>query len=143
MNSPRTKPEEISFDETIKTLSRIFDERDSLFHTRYKSLNNIKRENEDFISYTGTVNSQCELFKINEISKDMFKGLIFVQRLIAPKDKEIRSRILTIMEQDPETTLQKVTEEFQRLINVKRDNTRIEEKYLACTKDKVTKSHQK
>ena len=44
------------------------------------------------------------------------------------------------MEQDPEITLQKVTEEYQRLINVKRDNTRIEEEYLECTKDKITKS---
>ena len=47
------------------------------------------------------------------------------------------------MEQDPEITLQKVTEESQRLINVKRDNTRIEEKYLACPKDKTTNSPQK
>ena len=32
------------------------------------------------------------------------------------------------MEQDPEITLQKITEDCQRLINVKHDNTRIEEK---------------
>ena len=59
-----TKPEEISFDKTIKMLSRIFNECDCLFHTRCKCLNIIKQENEDFISYTGTVNSHCELFKI-------------------------------------------------------------------------------
>jgi len=140
------KPEEISFDETIKTLSKIFDERDSLFHTRYKCLNIVKLENEDFVSYAGTVNSQCELFKINEISKDMFKCLIFVQGLTAPKDKDIRSRILTIMEQDPEITLQKVTEECQRLINVKRDNSHIEEKNISQVqriKQRVPKSKEK
>ena len=32
------------------------------------------------------------------------------------------------MEQDPEMNLQKVTEECQKLINVKRDTTRIEGK---------------
>ena len=82
------KPEEISFDKTIKTLSRNFDERDSLFR---KCLNIIKQKNEDFLSYADTVNSQCELLKINEISKDMFRCLIFVQGLTAPKD--IRCRI--------------------------------------------------
>ena len=40
------KPEEISFEETIKILSGTFDKRDSLFHTRYKCLNNVKQEND-------------------------------------------------------------------------------------------------
>ena len=48
-----------------------------------------------------------------------------------------------IDKQDPEITLQKVTEECQRFINVKRDNTCNEEKYRASTKDKTTKSPQK
>ena len=120
------KPEEILFDETIKMLSRIFDEPGSLFYTRYKCLNIIKQENEGFI-FLRMVNSQCELFKINEISKDMFKCLIFVQGLTAPKDS-YSFQILIIMKQDPEITLQKVTEECQRLINVKRNNAHVEGK---------------
>ena len=95
-------------------LSRIFDEHDSLFHMQYKCLN-----------------IKCwysELFKINEISKDIFKCLIFVQGLIAPKDKDICSRLLTIMGQNLKIILQKVTEECQRLINIKYNNARIEEK---------------
>ena len=47
----------ISFEKTVKTLSRFFDERDSLFHTRYKCLNIIKQENEGFVSYAGKANS--------------------------------------------------------------------------------------
>ena len=54
----------------------------------------------------GKFNSQCELFKIKEIEEDIFKCLIIVQGL---KDKEIRSRILSLMEQDTEIILQKVT----------------------------------
>ena len=70
--------------------------------------------------------------------------LNFVQGLTAPKDKDIRSRILTIMEKDPEITLQNVTTECQRLINVKRDNTRIEEKYKKRIKQqRVPKSKEK
>ena len=51
--------------------------------------------------------------------------------LTASKDNDIRSRILTIMRHNPEITLQKVTEECQRLISIKRDNTRIEVKNIS------------
>ena len=109
-------------------LCSIFGERDSLFHTRYKCLNTQKEETDDIVTYAGKVNALCELFKLKDLSVDMFKCYIFVQGLTAPRDKDLRSRILSIMEQDPEMNLQKVTKECQKLINVKRDTTRIEGK---------------
>ena len=87
-----------------------------------------KAENEDYLEYACTVNCLCESFNLNEISTDLFKCLIFVQGLTAPRDKEVRSSVLAIMESDPQITLQKITEECQRLINIKNDKTRIEEK---------------
>ena len=54
----------------------------------------------------GKVNPLCELFKLKDQSVDMFKGYIFVQGLTAPRDKDLRSRILSIMEQDPEMNLE-------------------------------------
>ena len=124
------KPEEISFDETVSTLSKIFDKRNSLFHTRYRCLNLQKSENQDFLEYAGMVNSLCEDFKLNEISIDLFKCFIFTQGLTAPRDKEIRSRILTAIEEIPDINLQKITELCQRFFNVKKDNTKIEEKNI-------------
>ena len=56
------KPEEMLFEETIETLSKMFGEWDSLFHTRYKCLNIIKEDDEDFVAYAGKVNAQCERF---------------------------------------------------------------------------------
>ena len=97
------KPEEMLFEETIETQSKMFGERDSLFYTRYKCLNIIK----DSVAYTGKVNAQCERFKC----------LIFLHDLTSNKDKVIRSKILTMLEQDTEITLQKVSEEFQKLIS--------------------------
>ena len=122
------KPEDISFSETVKILCLIFGERDSLFYTRYKYLNTQKEEIDDIVSYAGKINAQRELFKSKDLSVDMFKCYIFVQGLTALRDKDLRSRILSIMEQDPEMNLQKVTEECQKSINVKRDTTRIEGK---------------
>ena len=67
-----------------------------------------KVEIEDFVTYAGNVNSQCDLFKSGNWLVDMFECLIFVQGLTAAKDKEIVSRILIIMDQDPEITQRKV-----------------------------------
>ena len=53
--------------------------------------------------------------------------------LTAPKDKDIRSQILTIMEQDPEITGEKVPDK----------HTSIKEKYFAFSKDKTAKIPQK
>ena len=92
-----------------------------LFHSRYKCLNIVKQKNEYLV--TCNVNFQCVLFKLGDLSIDMFNCLILVQGFTGAKDKDIRSRIMTIMEQDPEIMQQKVTEECKRLINVKRDYT--------------------
>lgn len=46
------------------------------------------------------------IFKLIELSSDMFKCLIFMQVLTSCKDAEIRSQILTKFEQDPKLTLQ-------------------------------------
>ncbi len=62
----------MSFEETIETLSKMFGERDSLFHTRYKCLNIIKEDDEDFVAYAGKVNAQCERFKLKDLKEDMF-----------------------------------------------------------------------
>ena len=66
------KPEEISFEETIKILPGIFLE--GQFHTRYKYLNIVKQENEDC-----DLCKQSELLRLGDLSISMFKCLIFVQ----------------------------------------------------------------
>ena len=94
-------------------------------------MNIIKEDDEDFVAYAVKVNAQCERFKLKDLKEDMFKCLIFVQGLISNKDRVIRSKILTMLEQDTEITLQKVSEECQKLINIRRDNICIEEKNVA------------
>ena len=125
------KLEEMSFEETIETLSKMFGVRNSLFHTWYKYLSIIKEDDEDFVAYARKVNAQCERFKLKDLKEDMFTCLIFIQGLTSNKNKVIRSKILTILEQDTEITLQKVSEESQKFINIRRDNICIEEKNVA------------
>ena len=71
-NFTKKKTDEISFNEAIQFLSNIFGERNSLFHTKYKRLNLRKQEDEDFVSFAGNVNQQCERFNLKDLSIDMF-----------------------------------------------------------------------
>ena len=65
------------------------------------------------------------------MKEDMFKCLIFAQGLTTKNEKEIRSRLLSLIENDTNITLQKVSEECQKLINIKRDNESIGNKEVA------------
>ena len=83
------------------------------------------------ISLSGNVNRIRERFLLNELSMDRFKCLIFVQGLTSSKDKDMRSQILTKFEQDSEINLHWITEECQRVMNLKHDNSQIEEKDIS------------
>ena len=72
---------EISFDETVQILTNIFG-KGLLFNIRWKYLNLTKKEDDYFFIYAGVVNK----FKLEELSLDRFKCLIFVQGLISSGD---------------------------------------------------------
>ena len=71
----------------------------------------VKREGEDFVTYAGNVNRMRERFMLHDLSIDQFKCCSRLD--FSSKDKDIRSQILTKLEQDSEVTLQKVMEECQ------------------------------
>ena len=58
---------------------------------RYKCLNLMKKANDDYVTYAGVVNGECERFKLNELTADNLKCSIFVQGLMTERDSEIRS----------------------------------------------------
>lgn len=60
-------PRDNNFDETVKILSVMFAKKVSLFHSRYNCLKTTISEVQDFVSYAGTVNRECENFKLSEI----------------------------------------------------------------------------
>ena len=86
----------------------------------------MKDENDDFVTYAALVNRECERFKLKEMTDDQFKSLIFVCGLKSPREADIRKRILSKLEIDPNITLQSISEECQRLINLKHDTAEIE-----------------
>ncbi|CAH8557945.1 unnamed protein product [Schistosoma intercalatum] len=119
-------PRDFSFDDTVKTLSQIFGEQSSLFNTRYQCLKLTKEPGDDWVKHAGTVNRECERFRLSSMSEDQFKCLVFICSLRSPEDADIRTRILSKLEHCPNMTLQEVTTECQRLINLKHDTSMVE-----------------
>ena len=128
-------PRDCKFKETVETLSDIFGEPTSLFNVRYKCLKLVKDPNSDWITYAGSVNRYCERFKLRSMTDDQFKCLIFTCGLQSVQDADIRTRILSRLEQDPDLTLQSITTECQRLLNLKHDTEMIEQQMpsTVCT----------
>nr|VZI26200.1 unnamed protein product [Spirometra erinaceieuropaei] len=114
-------PREVTFKDTVETLSQIFGEQSSLFNTRFACLQLCKRDSDDFITYAGIVNRECGRFQLGSLNENQFKCLIFICGLQSPKCADIRTRLLSKLQQNNSTTLQELAAECQTLINLKHD----------------------
>ena len=111
----------LGFLETVKLLSVLFSSKTSLFHKRWKCLNLTKRDGDDDLGLASVVNKNCDDFKLGELSADNFKCLIFAQGLVSAKDAEISRRVLSKLVNEPDLTLQKLAEDCQRIVSVRKD----------------------
>ncbi|CAH8468032.1 unnamed protein product [Schistosoma guineensis] len=114
------------FDETVKTPSQIFGEQSSLFNIRYQCLKITKEPGDDWVKHAGIVNRECERFNLSSMTEDQFKCLVFNCSLRSPEDADIRTRILSKLKHCPNMTLQEVSTECRRLVNLKHDASMVE-----------------
>nr|VZI19336.1 unnamed protein product [Spirometra erinaceieuropaei] len=136
-------PREVTFKDTVQTLSQTFGEQSSLFNTRFQCLQLSKRDSDDFITYAGTVNRECGRFQLGSLTEDQFKCLIFICGLQSPKNADIRTRLLSKVQQSNSITLQELAAECQTLINLKLDSAMIQNPVSSFSVHTVTstKSH--
>lgn len=122
---PRS-PKDFTFTETINKLKALFGIRESAVKRRYSTLTVTKTSVEDYITFGCRVNKMCVEFELSKLSEEQFKCLIFVCGLKLECDSEIRTRLLTKIEDNSDVRLESLMEECQRLINLKSDTAMIE-----------------
>ena len=112
------KTTDLDFSETIKLLSELFGPNITLFHKRWKCLNTVKDNQQDFLTLAAAVNRFGNDFKLAELTTDDLKCVIFAQVLVSAEDAEVKRWVLTKLENEQGLTLQKLAEDCQRVISV-------------------------
>ncbi|XP_062708139.1 uncharacterized protein K02A2.6-like [Aedes albopictus] len=119
-------PNAIRFDDTVSKLKSLFGTPESVISRRYRCLQVKKQVTEDYKTFACRVNKLCVEFELGKLSEDQFKCLMFVCGLKAESDAEIRTRLLSRIEERDDVTLEQISDECQRLLNIKHDTAMIE-----------------
>ena len=112
---------DFTFAETVELLKEIFGNKQSLFNTRFNFLKLQKSDDEDFVTFTGIVNRECEKFKLSSLTEEQFKCLIFIKGLTSESHSDIRARLLTKLENDKDVTIHALTNICNDLVKIKSD----------------------
>ncbi|VDO62351.1 unnamed protein product [Schistosoma margrebowiei] len=119
-------PREHSFSDTVQSLSQQFGDNSSMFNAHYRCLKLTMNEDADFLTHVGIVNRECERFRLKSLIEDQFKALILICSLQSQKFSDIRTRLLSRLDQEPKLTLTDIANEYQRLMNLQRDTTMVQ-----------------
>lgn len=120
------EPKHFGFADTVGKLKALFSIKESVVSRRYKCLQVSKSPTEDHVGYACRVNKLCVGFDIGKLTEDQFKCLIYVCGLKSEADVELRTRLLTRIEENVNVSLEQLSEEAQRLLNLKHDSAMIE-----------------
>ncbi|VDM26717.1 unnamed protein product [Toxocara canis] len=101
---------EVGFDDTVKTLKELFEHNTS---------NTAQRRISQRLYWDGR--RRHEMAKFNAIIPQQMKCLMWICGPHTTDDAEIRTRDLRKMEDNPQTTLKKLSLEIQQFLNVKQD----------------------
>lgn len=123
------RPSDLTFTETVSILTDIFGEQQSLLNIRYNCFKLSKNQSDDFVTYAGCVNFECERFHLQTLTEDQFKCLIFIAGLQSPNDSEMHSQLLMKLETDNKVTIKDLTTECNRLLNLKKDTMLVQQQH--------------
>ncbi|EYC07816.1 hypothetical protein Y032_0068g143 [Ancylostoma ceylanicum] len=119
----------IGFEETVETLRQLFDVKTSEFTMRYQCLKLEKRDDEDYLVYTGRVNEFCESSRIHELDSDGIKCLLWIFGLESQKEVEIRQRLIAVLDREykagQKMSLQELYRECENFLSLKKDSEKI------------------
>ncbi|XP_049294182.1 uncharacterized protein K02A2.6-like [Anopheles funestus] len=118
-------PRDFTLEATVERLKSLFGKSESLLSKRHKCMQLVKTKAEDFLEYACRVNRACEDFKLARLTEEQFKCLIFVCGLKEECDKDFRVKILARIERRADITLEQISEECNRISNLKKENAMI------------------
>lgn len=118
------KPKDVSFDLTVTKLKALFKKKMSIFRSRWTCLQVAREPDEDLAAYGARVNKLSEDFQLSALKADQFKVLVFILGLRDAKDKNIKTRMLNLLDKTKaeDTLLQTMVEEAERLTEIERDS---------------------
>ncbi|XP_065084909.1 uncharacterized protein K02A2.6-like [Ochlerotatus camptorhynchus] len=136
---PKT-PKDLSFEETVSKLTSLFGASESVISRRYRCLQILKQPREDYVTYACRINKSCVEFELTKLSEEQFKCLVFVCGLKSERDAEVRTRLLTRIEEKCDVTMEQLSEENQRLLNLRHNAAMIEDQ-TDCVKALKSRQH--
>ncbi|VDP89425.1 unnamed protein product [Echinostoma caproni] len=118
----------MKLDEAVAQLSELVGGSAPLFSIRYECLKIIKRDGEDYGMLADRVNRECERFKLRSLTDNQLKCLMFIRALQNLEDADIRIRLLSRLDQDPDMDMKSLITECKRLPSLKHDTALVEQK---------------
>ena len=128
------KPAELSIKEATEVLNKLFGQKLTTFRKRYDCFKMVKSSAQDYATFSTLVNRKCETARINKMTDDDFKCLVFVSGLQAPEDAEVRTRLLRKLEQTDNVTLDDLVTECDMFLSLKKDAKMIEQAQVQMVK---------
>ncbi|XP_035914961.1 uncharacterized protein K02A2.6-like [Anopheles stephensi] len=120
------KANDFDFATTLRSLKLLFGSQESKVSQRFKCLQLTKSATEDHVMFACRVNKATVEAELGGLSEEALKCLIFVCGLKDERDADIRMRLLSKIEERNDVTLGQLTEDCQKLINLRRDTAMIE-----------------
>ncbi|XP_055523059.1 uncharacterized protein K02A2.6-like [Wyeomyia smithii] len=119
-------PKDFPFTTTVTKLKSLFGAAESIVSKRYRCLQISKQPSEDYVTYACRMNKTCVVFELSKLTEEQFKCLMFVCGLKSEGDSEVRTRLLSKIEERSDVTLEHLSEDCQRLLCLKRGTAMIE-----------------
>ncbi|XP_058811156.1 uncharacterized protein LOC131676045 [Topomyia yanbarensis] len=119
-------PKDYKFTDTVEKLKILFGAAESVISKRYRCLQVTKQPTDDYVTYACRINKTCVEFELSKLTEEQIKCLMFVCGLKSEGDSEIRTRLLSKIEERDDITLDHLSEDCQRLLCLKRDTAMIE-----------------
>lgn len=135
-------PKDVNFADTVSKLKSLFGTPESVLSRRYRCLQLTKLATEDYKTFSCRVNKLCVEFELSKLTEDQFKCLVFVCGLKQESDSEVRTRLLSRIEENSNVTLEQISDECQRLLNLKHDTAMIESTQSSSTVNTVRRNQQ-